>query len=69
LIVTHLFLKEQRPKALKRYEPSLILKAADLYFNAEASYRAVGRQLHIRPYQLFLWINELSKKAASPLRK
>jgi len=47
------------------YEPSLILKAADLYFNTEASYRAVSRQLHIRPYQLFLWINELGKNSKS----
>ena len=52
-------------KSTKRYEPSLILKAADLYFNAEASYRAVGRQLHIRPYQVFLWVNELGKNSKS----
>ncbi|HID02043.1 MAG TPA: hypothetical protein EYP18_02345 [Desulfobacterales bacterium] len=49
----------------KRYEPSLILKATDLYFNTEASYRAVSRQLHVRPYQLFLWINELGSNCKS----
>lgn len=52
-------------KSTKRYESSLILKAADLYFNAEASYRAVGRQLHIRLYQVFLWVNELGKNSKS----
>lgn len=50
---------------IKQYEPSLILKAADLYFNAEASYQAVDRQIHVRPYQLFLWINELGKNSKS----
>ena len=59
------FSERVEPKGTKRYEPSLILKAADLYFNAEASYRAVGRQIHVRPYQLFLWINELGKSSKS----
>ena len=59
------FSERAESKGTKRYEPSLILKAADLYFNAEASYRAVGRQLHIRPYQVFLWINELGKSCKS----
>ena len=52
-------------KGSKRYEPCLILKAANLYFNAEASYRAVGIQLHVRPYQIFLWINELGSNYKS----
>lgn len=52
-------------KNIKRYEPSPILKEADLYLNAEASYRAVGRQLHVRPCQVFLWINELGKNSES----
>jgi len=43
----------------------MILKAADLYFNAEASYRAVGRQLHVRPYQIFRWIDELGSNCKS----
>lgn len=59
------FSERAGPKGTKRYEPSLILKAADLYFNTEASYRAVSRQLHIRAYQLFLWINELGKNCKS----
>jgi len=59
------FSERAEAKSTKRYEPSLILKIADLYFNAEASYRAVGRRLHIRPYQLFLWINELGKSCKS----
>jgi len=42
-----------------------MIKAADLYFNAEASYRAVGRQLHVRPSQVFQWIHELGKKCKS----
>lgn len=62
------FRERVEPKGTKRYEPSLILKAADLHFNAEASCRAVGRQIHVRPYQLFLWINELGK-TLSPLRR
>ena len=49
----------------KGYQPSLVLKAADLYFNAEASYRAVGRQLHVRPYQIFLWLDELGQQCKS----
>ena len=52
-------------KRTRRYEPSLVLKAADLYFNAEASYRAVGRQLHVRPYQIFLWLDELGQQCKS----
>jgi len=52
-------------KGTKRYKPSLIFKAADLYFNAEASCRAVSRQLHVRSYQLFLWINELGSNCKS----
>jgi transposase-like protein len=52
-------------KRTRRYEPSLIHKAADLYFNAESSYRAVGRQLHVRPYQIFLWLNELGNNCKS----
>ena len=59
------FSERVESKSTKRYEASLILKAADLYFNAEASYRAVGRQLHVRPYQVFLWINELGKNSKS----
>jgi transposase-like protein len=52
-------------RKMRRYEPSLVLKAADLYFNAEASYRAVGRQLHVRPYQIFLWLDELGSHCKS----
>jgi len=52
-------------KRTRRYEPSLILKAADLYFNAESSYRAVSRQLYVRPYQIFLWLNELGSYCKS----
>ncbi|MCK4821722.1 transposase, partial [bacterium] len=52
-------------KGTKRYEPSLILKSADLYFNAEGSYRAVSRQIHVRPYQIFLWLNELGSNCKS----
>lgn len=48
-----------------RYELSVILKAADLYFNAEVSYRAVGRQLHVRPYQTFLWLDKLGSNCKS----
>ena len=59
------FSERAEPKGTKRYESSLILKAANLYFNAEASYRAVSRQLHIRPYRLFFWINELGKSCKS----
>jgi len=59
------FSERSGAKNTKRYESSLILKAADLYFNAEASYRAVGRQLHVRPYQVFLWINELGRNSKS----
>jgi transposase-like protein len=59
------FSERSGAKNTKRYESSLILKAADLYFNAEASYRAAGRQLHVRPYQVFLWINELGKNSKS----
>ena len=46
-------------RGTQRYEPSVIFKATELYFNAEASYRAVARQLHVRPYQIFEWLNEL----------
>ncbi|RLE09000.1 hypothetical protein DRJ00_05335 [Candidatus Aerophobetes bacterium] len=42
-----------------------MFKAVNLYFNAEASYRAVSRQLHVRPYQLFLWINKFSDNCKS----
>ena len=52
-------------KGRKRYEPSVILKAAELYFDAEASYRGVARQLHIRHQQLFVWINELGSNCKS----
>ena len=41
------FSERAKAKNIKRYEPSLILKAADLYFNTKASYRAVGRQLPV----------------------
>jgi transposase-like protein len=59
------FSERSGAKNTKRYEPSLILKAAELYFDAEASYRAVARQLHVRPYQAFLWINELGSNCKS----
>jgi len=49
----------------RRYEPAVVVKAVRLYFDAEASYRAVARQLRIRPYQLFLWINELGANCKS----
>jgi len=59
------FSKRTGVKGTKRCEPSLIFKAANLYCNAEASYRAVGRQLHVRPYQIFLWLNELGSNCKS----
>ena len=36
-----------------------------MYFNAEASYRAVARELHVRPYQVFVWLNELGANCKS----
>ena len=59
------FSERARSGHTNRYESSLILKAADLYFDAEASYRAVARQLHVRPYQIFLWINEFGSNCKS----
>jgi len=43
----------------------LILRAAELYFDREASYRAVGRELHVRPYQVFQWIDALGENCKS----
>lgn len=48
-----------------RYEPSLILRAAHLYFDREASYRAVGRELHVDPYRVFQWIDALGSNCKS----
>lgn len=47
------------------YELGLILRAAHLYFDREASYRAVGRELHVRPYRLFQWIDALGENSKS----
>jgi hypothetical protein len=37
------------------------VKAAELYFDSEASYRAVGRRLHLRPLKVFQLVNALGQ--------
>ena len=58
---------QQRQEAQRHigYELGLILRAAHLYFDREASYRAVGRELHVRPYRIFQWIDALGENAKS----
>lgn len=41
------------------------MRAADLYFDREMSYRAVGRELGIDPYTAFLWVNGLGANCKS----
>ena len=43
------------------------VKACELYYDAEASYRAVGRQLNIKPEKLFEIINELGANCKSTI--
>jgi hypothetical protein len=40
-------------------EPSLRFHAAHLYFDREASYRALARQLHVGRHRVFQWIDAL----------
>ena len=42
-----------------KYQSSLVFKAAELYFDSEASYRAVGRQLRVKPTKVFNLVNNL----------
>jgi transposase-like protein len=44
---------------------SLIYKAIELYFDSEASYRAVGRQLGIKPLKVFEFVNDLGAACKS----
>lgn len=46
---------------------SLKIKACELYYDAEASYRAVSRRLGIAPYKLFTIINALGANCKSTL--
>lgn len=46
---------------------SVKIKACDFYYDAEASYRAVSRQLGIAPYRLFEIINALGANCKSTL--
>lgn len=41
------------------------MRAAHLYFDREASYRAVGRDLHVRPYRVFQGIDALGENCKS----
>jgi len=41
------------------------IRAAELYYDSEASYRAVSRQLGIAPYRIFKIINALGANCKS----
>jgi len=41
------------------------IRACDLYYDSEASYRAVSRQLGIAPYRIFRTINALGANCKS----
>lgn len=49
----------------KTHNKSIIYKAAQLYFNSEASYRAVSRQLKVRPQKIFQWTDFLGETCKS----
>lgn len=51
------FTPETHRTLKKTHNQSIVYKAAELYFDSEASYRAVGRQLKVRPYKVFQWID------------
>ncbi|UCE17337.1 MAG: transposase [Gemmatimonadota bacterium] len=46
---------------------SLKVKACELYYDRESSYRAVGRQLRIAPYRVFQIINALGANCKSTI--
>jgi hypothetical protein len=46
---------------------SLTIRACELYYDAEASYRAISRRLGIAPYRLFKIINSLGSNCKSTL--
>ncbi len=52
---------------IKTVNFSLQIKACDLYFDSEASYRAVHRQLGIAPYRLFKIIDALGANCKSTI--
>lgn len=56
-----------RPSESKVINPSLEIKACELYYDSEASYRAVSRQLDIAPYRLFEIINTLGANCKSTI--
>lgn len=56
-----------RPLKGELFNFSLKVKACELYYNAESSYRAVGRQLRIAPYRLFKIIDTLGANCKSTI--
>lgn len=59
--------KAFRPSKGQATNFSLQVKACELYFDSEASYRAVSRQLGLAPYRLFEIINNLGAGCKSSL--
>ena len=56
-----------KPKKSESITFSLKVKACELYYDAESSYRAVSRQLGIGPYRLFNIIDTLGANCKSTL--
>lgn len=55
------------PTRIKPVNFSVQIKACELYYDSEASYRAVSRQLGIAPYRLFEIINALGANCKSTI--
>ena len=55
------------PTRIKAINFSLQIKACDLYYDSESSYRAVSRRLGIAPYRLFEIINALGANCKSTI--
>jgi len=55
------------PKRKARIEKSLIYRLCELYFDAEASYRACSRQLGLSAYKLFLILNKFGENCKTPV--
>ncbi|UCE17154.1 MAG: hypothetical protein JSV84_09620, partial [Gemmatimonadota bacterium] len=57
--------KSFTPTKIKPVNFSLQIKACELYYDSEASYRAIGRQLGMKAYHIFQIINALGANCKS----
>jgi transposase-like protein len=56
-----------KPSKDEKINFGLKVKACELYYDAESSYRAVGRQLNIKPERVFKIVNDLGAHCKSTI--